>query len=180
MAIVYPVSRLLAQPKLFNAIASYLGGPDPELLREAFMEMLEHYFGELPAEECEFEAEEATFEFEEESAVFTISFDSGISYQLQPTAGENHCNITTNQELSAAFAIHRRLVLAIEESYPELKDDVSLESPPTPGNSFLASQDGESFEGTFHLRSNPDAKYAFNVLILDGEADEMKASIKPM
>lgn len=180
MAIVYPVSRLLAQPKLFNAIANYLGGPDAETLRSAFLDMLEYDFDEREPDECDFDAEEAAFEAEEDGAVCTISFDNGFTLRLEAVEGEARCQITNESELSAAFAINRRLISAIEESHPELKDDIALESPPTPGNNFLSSQDGDHFVGVLHLRSNPDKKYAFNVLVVDPDSDELKASIKPM
>lgn len=180
MAIVYPVSRLLAQPKLFNAIANYLGGPDAETLRSAFFDMLEYGIEDEDPEDCDFDAEEARFEVEEEGAVCTIAFDNGFQMRLEAVEGESRCNITNDSELSAAFAINRRLISAIEESHPELKDDIALESPPTPGNNFLSSQDGDHFVGVLHLRSNPDKKYAFNVLVVDPETDELKASIKPM
>lgn len=180
MAIVYPVSRLLSQPKLFNAIANYLGGPDAETLRSAFLEMLEHEFDELDPEDCEFDAEEASFETEDDGAICTIYFDTGLTLRLEAVEGETSCQITNDSELSAAFAISRRLISAIEESNPELKDDIALESPPTPGNNFLSSRDGDHFVGVLHLRSNPDKKYAFNVLVVDPDSDELKASIKPM
>ena len=180
MAIVYPVSRLLAQPKLFNAIANYLGGPDAETLRSAFMEMLEYPFDEQDPDDCEFDAEEVIFEVEDDGAICTMSMDNGFIFKLEAVEGSAQCQITNESELSAAFAVNRRLILAIEESHPELKDDISLEHPPTPGNSFLSSNDGDHFAGTFHLRSNPEKKYAFNVLVVDPDADELKASIQPM
>jgi hypothetical protein len=180
MAIVYPVPRLLAQPRLFNAIANYLGGPDAETLRSAFFDMLEYGFDEQDPEDCEFEAEEASFETEDDGAVCTITFDTGFSLRLEAIKGEVNCSITNDSELSAAFAINRRLISAIEESHPELKDNIALESPPTPGNNFLTSQDGDHFVGVLHLRSNPEEKYAFNVCVVNEETDELKASIKPL
>ena len=180
MVIVYPLSRLLAQPKLFNAIANYLGGPDAETLRSAFLDMLEHPFDEEDPNNCEFDAEEVAFDVEDEGALCTISLDNGFTYRLEAIEGSDECKITNDSELHAAFAVNRRLIRAIEESNPELKDDISLEHPPTPGNSFLSSTDGEHFTGTFHLRSNPDRKYAFNVIIVNPDADELRASVQPM
>jgi hypothetical protein len=180
MAVVYPVSRLLSQPKIFNAIANYLGGPDAETLRSAFFDMLEFEFEDLDPDDCEFDAEEISFETEDDGAVCTMVLDNGFTLRLEAVEGESKSHITNDSELSAAFAINRRLITAIEESHPELKDDIAIESPPTPGNNFLSSQDGDHFEGVLHLRSNPDKKYAFNVLVVDPDSDELKASIKPM
>lgn len=180
MTIVYPVSRLLAQPKTFYAIASYLGGPDAETIKASFYDLLEIEFDSLDEEECEFEAEEVIFQSEDDGSIFTIQFDTGIACRLEAVQGEVKAQISNDKEFAATSAVYQKLVSAIEESFPELKGDIALCSPPTPGNNFLSSQDGESFQGSFHLKSNPDKKYAFNVVVLDVETDEMKATIKPM
>ena len=55
MSIVYPVSRLLANPRLFLAISNYLGGVfDSDVLRDVFYDLLEAEVNKLPDEECEF------------------------------------------------------------------------------------------------------------------------------
>lgn len=178
-SIVYPVERLLAQPKLFNAIANYLEGPDAETLRSSFYDLMEVEFGEQDPEDCEFEAEEVCFESEDEGATFTIQLDTGVMCKLEAVGDEVRAHIKTDKELAASSAIYQRLVMAIEESYPEFKEDIVLCSPPTPGNRYLSSPNGESFEGSFHLKSNPDEKFSFNVLVIDPEADEMRATVKP-
>lgn len=180
MTIVYPVSRLLAEPKIFNAIASFLGGPDAETLRSAFFDMLEYEFEEQDPEDCEFDAEEVSFDVEDDGAVCTMTFDTGFTLKLEAVEGEARSQITNESELAAAFAINRRLISAIEESHPELKDDIAIEHPPAPGNNYLSSRDGDHFVGVLHLRSNPDKKFAFNVLVVDPDSDELKASIKPL
>lgn len=179
MAIVYPVSRLLDQPKLFHAIANYLGDLEAEVLRSAFFDMLEYHFDEQDPEECDFDAEEVRFEVEEGGQVYNIILDTGLALKIT-VEEDSRCLITNDSELSAAFAVHRQLISAIEESHPELKDDISLERPPTPGNNFLSSEDWDHFTGVLHLRSNPDKKYAFNVIIVDPDSGELKASIKPL
>lgn len=180
MAIVYPVSRLLAEPKIFGAIANYLGGPNAETLRSAFLEMLEYEFEDQETEECSFDADEVTFDVEDDGATCFITLDTGLCLELKASEEGIPPKITNDAELSTAFAIHRRLITAIEESNPELKDDISLENPPTPGNNFLSSGDGDHFVGVLHLRSNPEKKFSFSVLVVDPEADELKATIKPM
>lgn len=180
MVIVYPFSRLLANPKLFFAIADYLGGPDAETLRESFYELLEINFDDAPFEELRFDVEEVVFESENDGMICQITFDNGKMLKLEAIEGELSSQIITENDLAAASAVSRRLILAIEDSHPELKDDIALEHPPSPGNSFLSSEDGDHFEGSFHLRSDPDKKYAFRVHILDPESDQLEAKIHPM
>ena len=178
MVISYPVSRLLAQPKVFNAISSSLGGFDADIIRSAFYDLLEINFNDLDQEDCEFDASEAVFEFEGEGEPFIIQLNNGISCQLRITFGEHGTQVNSDRDLAAASVVYQKLVSAIEESYPELTGDVALCSPPTPGNNFLTSENGDYFEGMFHLKSDPDSKYSFNVQVLDQDSEEMKASIK--
>lgn len=180
MSIVYPVERLLAQPKIFYAIANYLEGPDAETIRTSFYDLLEVEFEDQDADECEFEAQEVSFESIDEGAIFVIQLDTGVMCKLEAVGDEVRAHIKTDKELATSSAIYQRLVTAIEESCPQFRGDIALCSPPTPGNNFLSSANGESFEGIFHLKSNPDEKFAFNILVIDPEGDEMQATIKPM
>jgi hypothetical protein len=180
MVVVYPFSRLLANPKLFFAISDFLGGPDPETLRESFYELLEAESGDEPPEDFRFDVEEVYFESEEDASVVMITFDNGKMLRLEAIEGEVNAQITSEMDFIAASTVSRRLIDAIEESHPELKDDIALEHPPTPGNRFLSSENGEHFEGSFHLRSNPDVKYAFTVVGLDPDMDHLEAKIQPM
>jgi hypothetical protein len=180
MVVVYPFSRLLANPKLFFAISDYLGGPDAETLRDSFYELLEVDINEDPNEEFRFDLDEVVFEAEEDGSVCSITFDDGRMLKLEAVDGEMECQISSDMDFAAASAVNRRLISAIEDSHPELKDDIALEHPPTPGNGFLSSENGEHFEGSFHLRSNPDIKYSFKVVILDPELDQLEAKIHPM
>lgn len=180
MSIVYPVERLLSQPKLFNAVANYFEGPDAETIRSSFYDLIEMEFENMDPEDCEFEASEVSFKSEDDGAIFIIELDTGIACRLEAIQGEMKAQISSERDLAATSAVYQRLVTAIEESCPEFSGDIALCSPPTPSNNFLSSEDGECFVGSFHLKSNPDKKFAFNVLVLDEDLDEMKATIKPM
>lgn len=180
MIIVYPVYRLFAQPNCFYAIAEYIGFRSPEVLQSSFYELMELEFDKLPPEECEFSADEARFETEDDGEICTISLDNGFMCRLEVSQSQVKSLIRNNREFLDSSAIYFRLVTAIEESNPSLRGDIALCSPPTPGNNFLSSEGGEYFEGTFHLKSNPDQKYAFKVTVEDVEKDIMKTTIKPL
>lgn len=179
--IIYPVDRLLSNPRVFYAIANYLEGPDVETLKEAFYELLEYDFHSYddPAE-CEFNADEICFKSEDEGKSVSIILDNGMATVLQAVEGETYSRITNSNEMAAATAIYQRLVKAIEETNPEFEGDVALCSPPTPANSYLRSSDGDRFEGSFHLLSDPDKLYAFNIEVINVDSDELRAHIKPM
>jgi hypothetical protein len=181
MEIVYPASRLLSNPRIFYAIANYLGGPDAETLREAFYELLEFEFDEHEsAEDCEFEPDEVCFSIKDDGATCDIIFDTGIMSHLESVQGEIRAQISNDRELATTSVIYKKLVSAIEDANPELKGDVALCSPPTPGNAYLKTPDGNNFEGSFHLLSNPDKQFAFQVAVLDAESEQLQAFIKPI
>ena len=180
MSIVYPVSRLLANPKIFFAIANYLGGPDAETLRSAFYELLEYEMEDEDPDDCEFNAEEVFFSVEDAGAICNIQFDTGLASRLEAVHGEIRASINNDRELATASAIYQKLVTAIEKAKPELKGDIALCSPPTPGNSYLRSADGDNFVGNFHLLSNPDTQFAFNILVLDADTEQLQATIHPI
>ena len=183
MQIVYPVSRLLANPRIIYAIANHLSGPDGDTLKEAFYDLLEHDFEdfESPDDVC-FEAEEVCFraEDEEEGGKIEIILSTGLMSVLEPLEGEFRTMITNDGEMAATSAIYQRLVKAIEETNPDLSGNSALCSPPTPGNSYLRSSDGNRFEGSFHLLTDPEERFAFNVEILDVKTDDLKAFIRPL
>lgn len=181
MEIVYPISRLLANPRIFYAIANYLGGPDAETLRTSFYELLEYEFEDIEdPEDCIFEPEEACFSVYDDGAICDIQFDTGIMSHLEAVQGEIKAQINTEKDLARTSAIYQKLVSAIEDANPDLKGDVALCSPPTPGNSYLRSPDGDNFEGSFHLLSNPDKQFAFKIQVLDPDSEDLKASIHPL
>lgn len=179
--IIYPVSRLLANPRVFHAVANYLGGPDGETLKTAFYDLLEYDFSECEdVKKCEFEATEVCFKVDEDNGNCEIILDSGLASLLEAVEGEVRAHITTDNEMAATSAIYKRLVTAIEESHPELEGNIALCSPPTPGNSYLRSPDGDNFLGSFHLLTDPESVYAFNVEVIDVTTDQLKAHIKPI
>jgi hypothetical protein len=179
--LIYPVERLLSNPRVFYAIANYLGGPDPETLKTAFYDLLEYDFSDQESpEDCEFEATEVCFAVFDGGARCEISMDNGYMSVLEAIDGEVRAAITNDNEFAASAAIYSRLVKAIEESHPPFVGDIALCSPPTPGNAYLRSEDGESFVGRFHLLTDPEKVYAFNVEVIDIQTDQLKATIKPI
>ena len=181
MEIFYPVERLFANPRTFFAIANYLEGPDGETLKEAFYELMEYGFGEYEdANEIEFLAEEVCFSIDPEDGTLQMTLDTGIASILKPMEGEMRAQITNDHEMAATSAIYDRLITAIVEANPAFEGNIALCSPPTPGNSYLRSEDGERFEGAFHLLTDPESQYAFNVDIIDVNADILKATYKPI
>ena len=179
--IFYPVERLFANPRVFFAIANYLGGPDGETLKNSFYELMEFNFGEYEdANDIEFAASEVCFAIEEESGEVQITLDTGLASILKPVEGELRAQITNDHEMAASSAIYQRIVSAIEETNPDFIGNIALCSPPTPGNSYLRSPDGERFEGKFHLLTDPEREYAFNVDIIDVQHDILRATYKPI
>lgn len=179
--LIYPVERLLANPRVFHAISNYLEGPDAETLKETFYELLEHsfIFTENP-DDCEFTAKEVCFISRNDGEEFEIVLDTGVTASFEAYEGAIRAQITNDTEMAAASAIYKRLVTAIEESNPEFQGDIALCSPPTPGNSYLRSADGDRFVGSFHLLSDPDRVFSFNVEVIDVSTDQLKATIHPI
>ena len=177
--LIYPVARLLANPRVFFAVANMLEGPDGEVLKEAFYDLLEYPFDEAEdPNDIEFEAIEVHFKIDEEGNV-QITLDSGLATVLSPIDGEFKANITNDSEMAATCAIYERLVKAICSANPDFTNNIALCSPPTPGNSWLRSEDGERFEGEFHLLTEPERQYRFCVDIIDVPNDILKATYTP-
>lgn len=181
MEIFYPVERLFANPRIFFAIANYLEGPDGETLKQSFYELMEYGFSEYEdPEEIEFQADEICFSIDVTDGTVQMTLNTGLASILQPLEGEVKAQITNDHEMAATSAIYDRLITAIVEANPEFEGNIALVSPPTPGNSYLRSEDGERFEGAFHLLTEPERQYAFNVDIVDVNADILKATYKPI
>lgn len=181
MEIFYPVERLFANPRIFFAIANYLEGPDGETLKQSFYELMEYGFSDYEdPEEIEFQADEICFSINVTDGTVQMTLNTGLASILQPLEGEVKAQITNDHEMAATSAIYDRLITAIVEANPEFEGNIALVSPPTPGNSYLRSQDGERFEGAFHLLTDPERQYAFNVDIVDVNADILKATYKPI
>lgn len=181
MEIFYPVERLLGNPRVFFAIANYLNGPDGETLKSAFFDLLEYNLGEYEdPEDTEFTADEVCFAIDPEDGAVQITLDTGLASILKPIEGEVKAQITNDHEMAATSAIYDRLVTALVEANPDFDGNIALCSPPTPGNSYLRSSDGERFEGSFHLLSDPERQYAFNIDIIDVQKNILKATYKPI
>lgn len=179
--IFYPVDRLFANPRIFYAIANALDGPDVETLRSAFYDLIEFNFADYEdPEEVEFTADEICFSIDPEDGTVQLTLNTGLASILKPVEGELKAQITNDHEMAATSAIYDCIVTALVEANPEFKNNIALCSPPTPGNHYLRSRDGERFEGSFHLLTDPDRQYAFNVDIVDVDANILKATYKPI
>jgi hypothetical protein len=175
------VDRLFANPRIFYAIANVLDGPDGETLKQTFYELMEYGLSDYEdPEEAEFLADEVCFSIDPSDGTLQMTLNTGLASILKPIEGEVRAQISNDHEMAATSAIYDRIVTAIVEANPEFQGDIALCSPPTPGNSYLRSEDGERFEGAFHLLSDPDKQYAFNVDILDVHKDILKATYKPL
>jgi hypothetical protein len=177
--IIYPVDRLLSNPKVFFAIASHIDGPDALTIKDLFYDLLEADINDSEFEEIGFHATEVCFrESPEEPGVIQIILDTGTAAELRPqesyTAG-----ISNDDEMAITSNIYRRLVTALEESKPEFLGDIVLCDPPMPSNQYLRSEDGEYFRGSFHLLSDPEKKFGFAVEVVDIPNDILKATIFP-
>jgi hypothetical protein len=151
------------------------------VLKQSFYELMEWGFGDFEElEEIEFTATEVSFSIDDEDGSVQIALDTGMASILKPIEGEVKAQITNDHEMAATSAIYDRIVTALVEANPEFKNNIALCSPPTPGNSYLRSSDGERFEGSFHLLTDPERRYIFNVDILDVPNDILRATYKPI
>ena len=177
--IIYPVDRLLANPKIFFAIANHIQGPDAATLKDLFYELIEADLSDCEPDEMEFQSTEVCFrESPDDPGVIQVILDTGTAAELRPQ-GEYVAGITSQDELEITSSIYKRLVMAIEESRPEFAGDVVLCDPPMPSNQYLRSEDGESFNGQFHLLSDPDTTFGFSVEVIDIPNDILKATVFP-
>ena len=179
--IIYPTERLLANPKLFIAIANYLEGPDWETYASATYELIESLF--LEDEDAEpnlLICSEVCFrEKPEEPGTFQVILANGDAIEIRPDGDEYVSAIKTEEDLGVVSAIYGRLVKALEDVQPDLKGDIALVDPPTPSNGYLRHEDGNSFRGAFHLLSDPDKRYNFIVDIVNLDGDDLRARITP-
>jgi hypothetical protein len=177
--LIYPVDRLLANPKIFFAIANLIDGPDAATLKDLFYELLESDINESEPDDIAFHATEVCVRHSpDEPGVIQVILDTGTAAELRPQ--EDYVSgITTSDEMSITSSVYRRLVTAIEESRPEFAGDIALCEPPTPSNQYLRSPDGDSFNGSFHLLSDPERIFGFNIEVIDIQTDQLKATIFP-
>lgn len=179
--IIYPVSRLLANPKVFMAIARELDGPDWETLASAFYDLIEHdILNEEDPDDVAFNAPEVCFRLKpEDEEVIQIILPDGNAVELHPNENDEYFSaIKTDEDFAITSTIYGRLVRAIEEAAPEIAGDIALCEPPTPANEFLRDTSEDCFSGRFHLLSDPEKMYDFRVEVIDLAQDELRASIK--
>jgi hypothetical protein len=181
--IIYPVSRLLANPRVFMAIARELEGPDWETLANAFYDLIEHdILHEEDIDEVAFKAPQVCFRLKpDEEDTIQIIIPDGSAVELRPSETDNleyYAAIRTDEEFAITSSINARLIRAIEEAAPEVIGDIALCEPPTPANEFLRDTEDDCFSGQFHLMSDPDKMYDFRVEVVDLSTDELKAFVK--
>lgn len=177
--IIYPTERLLANPRIFMAIANEFDEPCPdwETLRDAFYDLLEGEFEDQDVEPT-FDIPEVAFrQSPDDPEVYQVVLANGLAIELRPQ-GDTYSVVRNEDELGVVSAIYGRLVKAIEESNPELKGDISLDEVPTLANGFLRDDVDDCFRGEFSLLSEPDKKYRFRVNIIDLQDDVLKAEIE--
>jgi hypothetical protein len=178
--LIYPTARLLANPKVFFAIANWFEGPDMETIAGAFYDLMEHDITESEdPSEAMFEAAEVCFrEKPEEEGTFQVILSTGNAIELRPSEdGDTYAAVRDTEDLALVSTIYSRLVKAIEEARPDLQGDIALIDVPTPANGYLRDEDGDAFRGSFHLLSDPEKKFAYVVDVVDLDSDDLKARI---
>lgn len=180
--IIYPTERLLANPRVFMAIAKVLEGPDWETLANAFYDLIEADVLEADSEdEAVFDMSEVCFRLKpEEPNVIQVILQNGNAIELHPAEGEQYySSIKTEEDFAITSTINSRLIRAIEEAAPEVTGDIALCEPPTPANEFLRDLENDCFSGQFHLLSDPDRLFDFRVDVVDLANDKLKATVHP-
>ena len=83
------------------------------------------------------------------------------------------------EQLQVSSQIYTHLISAIAEACPELAGDIALVEMPTEANMFLRDQEKDCFSGQFHLLSDADKVYNFEIEIIDLAKGELKATVSP-
>ncbi len=181
--IIYPAIRLLRNPKIFIAIATTFDvGPEWQVLADAFYDLIESEFEEADDIPVFDEETEVCFRQDpEDELVFQVILSSGCAIELRPddVDGKSFSPVSSEADFAAVSAIYGRLIKALEEERPDLKDDIALVDIPTVKNGFLRDTDGNHFRGAFHLKSDPEKKFKFVVEVIDISDDLLKAEISP-
>ena len=183
--VIYPTHRLLGNPRVFWAIANSFDGPPGELIQDAFYDILEHHINELDdLEEADWGSSEFCFRMDDErEGVFQVIANSGQAVELHPQGdgtegGSRYSTIKNMEQLSVSSHIYTHLVRSLEEARPDLAGDIALVEMPSEANGFLRDKTGDKFAGQFHLMSDPDKLFNFEIDILDLNAGELKASVQ--
>lgn len=185
--IIYPVARLLANPRMFWPIAHSFDGPPAEMIQDAFYDLLEHPIHEIEdLDEAVWDFSEVCFRMDDErEGVFQIVGSNGNAVELHPQGdgtdgGSTYTTIKNMEQLQVSSTIYSHLIRAIEEVVPDLAGDIALTDTPTEANGFLRDEDKDCFSGQFHLLSDPDKIYNFEIEIIDLPSGELKASVQPI
>ncbi len=184
--VIYPTERLLANPRVIQAIANMFDGPDWEVFATAFYDLMESEFLEDSVSEPNFTCPEVCFRQDpDRPSIYQVILSTGSAVELHPlegsvkTKGAGWAAVRDEDDLGAVTAINQRLLRAIETARPDLKGDIVLCEPPTPSNGFLRDEDGDNFRGRFHLISSPETEFGFVVEVISIETDELKATVEP-
>lgn len=176
--VIWPIERLIGNPRVFQAVANRFEGPDWELFAATFYDLIEH---ELEAEDNPvFPEGECCFRQKpDEPEVFQVILSNGNAIELRPSGDDQYSVVQNEEEMGVVSAIYGRLVKAIEDARPDLKDDIALCDIPTVSNGFLRDTNGDAFRGSFHLLSDPEKRFKFVIDVIDLDKDDLRATIIP-
>ena len=123
--IIWPIDRLIGNPRVFQAVANHFEGPDWELFASTFYDLIEHELQEndnpsFPDGECCFR------EKPDEPEIFQVILSNGNAIELRPSEDDQYFVVKNEEEMGVVSAIYGRLVKAIEAARPDLKDDIAL------------------------------------------------------
>ena len=176
--IIWPISRLMANPKVFKAVAEFFDGPDWEMFASTFYDLMENEIEEGGADPEFFEGEVCFRETPGEEGCYQVVLSNGNAIELRPN-GDTYSGVASEDELGLVSAIYSRLVKAIEVARPDLEGDIALCDMPTFANDFLRDGDGNAFRGSLHLLTDPDKQYNFIVNVVDLDTDDLRATVTP-
>ena len=184
--IIYPVTRLLANPRVFWAIANSFDGPPGDVIQDAFYDVIEQPIHDVEdLELAVWGATEICFRMDEErEGVFQIITDNGLAIELHPeegdeSGGSRYSTIKNMEQLQVSSQIYTHLIKAITEVRPDLSGDIALVDMPTEANGFLRDQEKDCFSGKFHLLSDSEKTFNFEIEIIDLPKGELKATVTP-
>ena len=177
--VILPIRMVLGNPKLFQAAANMMEGPDWLVLIGAFYDLIGMYVNEQDdPETCEFPDGEVCIRRDpDDETIFQVILSTGDAMELKP-AEDGYTAIKNEEDLGIVSAIYGRIVRAIEQAAPELAGEVNLDEAPTPANRYLRDATDDKFKGTFSLLSEPDKHFTFEIEIVDVETDELKAHVE--
>ena len=177
--IIWPIARLMANPKVFKAVAEFFDGPDWEMFASTFYDLMEHELEEGGDNPIFFDGEVCFRETPgEEEGCYQVVLSNGNAIELRPN-GDTYSGVESEDELGLVSAIYSRLVKAIEIARPDLEGDIALCDMPTFANDFLRDDDGNAFRGSLHLLTDPDKQFDFVVNVIDLDSDDLRATVTP-